>query len=61
MKHRRIFAALALCFLLATQYHIGNHIICVPEQTDDFQAFQFHTIAEFWDKLGEWSGWAYLE
>ena len=41
MKYRRIFAALALCFLLATQYHIGNHIICFPEPTDDFQAFQF--------------------
>ena len=61
MKHRRIFAAFALCFLLATQYRIGNHVICFPEPTDDFQAFQFPTIEAYWDKLGEWSHWEYIE
>jgi len=61
MNHRRILASIALCFLLATQYHIGNHIICFPEPTDDFQAFQFPAIADYWDHIGEWCGWKYIE
>ena len=58
---KRILAAIALCFLLATQYRICNNVICFSDPTDYFKAFQFPTIADYWDKLGEWSHWEYIE
>lgn len=61
MKKLSRLALLALCLLTLSHFHIGNDIIFLPEPTNDFHAFQFHTLADYWDHLGEWSHWEYIE
>lgn len=61
MKKLARISLLILCMLVLRQYSTGAHVYCLPEPTTDFCAFQFPTLAYYWDKLGEWSHWEYIE